>query len=425
MSPTTATHFLVRRDDLRSTRFVADEASSTPLEDGQVRLRVLSFALTANNITYAAFGDTMRYFDFFPAQDADWGRIPVWGFAEVSESRCPGVAAGERLYGYLPISTELVVTPTRVNDGGFVDGAPHRRELHAVYNQYLRCATDALYRADREAEQALLRPLFVTSFLIDDFIADNERFGARTVLLSSASSKTAYGTAFCLQQRRGTPQALQVVGLTSPGNVSFTETLGCYDRVLPYDALASLPADEPSLYVDFSGSATLRSAIHRHFNDRLTYSCAVGGTHWDDLGGAAGLPGPRPTLFFAPAQLKKRSADWGPAGLQQRIAAAWHAFMTPLTDPSHPWLKVERASGPEAITATYLELLDGRRTRAPATCCHRDGGAASSRRPTRRYRVTQPRKPSRGSAPHDPRNHRRRRTPPKLGHPAGLGCAVS
>jgi Protein of unknown function (DUF2855) len=366
MDPSPATQFLVKRNELRRTRFVADEVSMRALADGEVRLRVASFALTSNNITYAAFGESMRYFDFFPSPDAQWGRIPVWGFAEVAESRCTGVSVGERLYGYLPIGTHVIVSPVRVDARGFVDGVPHRRELHAVYNQYLRCASDPLYRNDREGEQALLRPLFVTSLLIDDFIVDNAGFGARNVLLSSASSKTAYGTAFCLSQRRGTLQALQVIGLTSPGNVEFSESLGCYDLVVPYDALPTLPSDVPTVYVDFSGGATLRGTIHRHFGDRLRYSCAVGGTHWDDLGGAGGLPGtgglpgPRPILFFAPAQIKKRSGDWGRDGLQQRIADAWHAFMATVADGPKPWLKVVWASGPEAITATYLELLDGK-----------------------------------------------------------------
>jgi hypothetical protein len=70
--------------------------------------------------------------------------------------------------------------------------------------------------------QALLRPLFITSWLIDDFLADNDFFGARVMLLSSASSKTAYGTAFQLAQRDG----IEVVGLTSPGNVAFCESPG-------------------------------------------------------------------------------------------------------------------------------------------------------------------------------------------------------
>ena len=359
MSVQTGSSFLVSRGDLRQTRVADDAAANAPLDPQAVRCRVDSFALTANNVTYAAFGETMKYWSFFPAADPLWGRIPVWGFANVVESNCEGIDPGERVYGYLPIGTHVVLRPERVNADGFVDGALHRRELHAVYNRYLRCATDPLYRADREAEQALLRPLFVTSFLIDDFLADNNYYGARTLLLSSASSKTAYGTAFCLGLRRATRGAVQVIGLTSPRNVAFCEDLQCYDRVIEYDALASLPPNVPALYVDFSGSAALRGTIHRHWADRLTYSCAVGGTHWDDLDSAGGLPGPRPTMFFAPAQIKKRGSDWGHAELQQRIAVAWHAFMVPVTDPHRPWLTVVRASGAEEVKRTYLELLDG------------------------------------------------------------------
>lgn len=37
------------------------EATTRPLAEGEARLSVDSFALTANNITYAAFGDAMRY----------------------------------------------------------------------------------------------------------------------------------------------------------------------------------------------------------------------------------------------------------------------------------------------------------------------------------------------------------------------------
>ena len=237
----------------------------------------------------------------------------------MTESRCDGIAVGERFYGYFSMATDVVLEPTCVNAAGFPGGAAHRRELHAVYNRYLRRSADSGYAAPCEAEQALLRPLFVTSLLIDDFLADNASFGASAVLLSSASSKTAYGTAFCLAQRRERGGA-KVIGLTSPGNVAFTLSLGCYDTVLTYDAVATLPAEVPTVYVDFSGNVGVRAGVHRHFGDPLTYSCAVCGTHRRDLGSGKGLPGPRPTLFFAPAQIKKRNADWGPAGLQQRIA---------------------------------------------------------------------------------------------------------
>jgi len=349
--------FHVDRDNLRSTRWVVSER--LPLADGAVRFRVDSFALTSNNITYAAFGESMNYWGFFPTGDATTGCIPVWGFADVIESRCDGVAIGERFYGYWPIADETVLEPTNVKPSGFVDGAAHRRELHAVYNQYTRCSNDPAYVVAQEAQQALLKPLFITSFLIDDFLADNDFFGARHVVMSSASSKTAYGTAFCTAQRRSGSSAVQVIGLTSPANLAFTQGLGCYDRVLGYGELTTLPASTPVVYVDFSGSAGLRASIHGHWTDELRYSCSVGGTHWDELGGGKGLPGPRPVLFFAPAQIKKRMADWGPGGLQQRLADAWRAFMQAVGNAEHPWLQVVRQHGRGAIETTYADLLGG------------------------------------------------------------------
>jgi hypothetical protein len=352
---------LVLRGDLQTTRWAPDGAAATgPLGEGAARFRIDGFALTANNISYAAFGEAMNYWRFFPADDDAWGRIPVWGFGTVVESRCEGVAPDERFFGYWPMASHAVLQPERVSSTGFVDGAAHRRDLHPAYNRYMACRTDPAYDPAHEAEQALLQPLFVTSFLIDDFLADNAFFGACSVILSSASSKTAYGTAFCLSRRRGTQPAVRTIGLTSAGNLGFASALGCYDEVLGYDEVPRLPADEPVVYVDFSGSAPLRSTVHGHFGDRLAYSCSVGGTHWHDLGSAKGLPGPRPVLFFAPAQSQKRAVDWGPAQLRARLAEAWSAFMQPVTHPTRPWLRVVRGQGPEAVEAVYRDLLDGR-----------------------------------------------------------------
>jgi hypothetical protein len=349
--------FVVERKNLAATRW--QRAETAMLADGEARFAIDCFALTANNVTYAAFGDAMNYWSFFPTGDASTGCIPVWGFAEVTESRCEGVAVGERVYGYWPMASEVTLQPVRCNEAGFVDGAAHRRELPAVYNHYLRCLADPGYSAAQEAQQALLRPLFITSFLIDDFLADNAFFGARSVLLSSASSKTAYGTAFCLARRRGSADAVKILGLTSAANLAFTQRLGCYDQVRAYDAVATLPIT-PTVYVDFSGSSPVRAAVHTRFGESLAYSCAVGGTHWSELGGGKGLPGPKPTLFFAPAQIKKRYADWGPAVVQQRLAQAWVEFMQPVSAARRPWLKVVRGRGATPIESTYAALLAGR-----------------------------------------------------------------
>ena len=356
----------VGRKNPRLSRIIDDPQSPArrPLAGGEARLRIHSFALTSNNITYAAFGDAMKYWDFFPTDDPAWGCIPVWGFAEVVESSVEAVPVGARCYGYWPMGRYLVVTPSRVRKQGFDDGAAHRAGLAAVYNQMQFCAADPAYKVEQEAQQALLRPLFITSFLIDDFLADAQHFGAKQVLLSSASSKTAFGTAFCLSLRRGRADGTHVIGLTSPGNLDFCRSLGCYDEVLTYDALPTLARDTPSVYVDFAGTTALRAAVHEHFGDALRYSCSVGGTHWDELGGARGLPGPRPTLFFAPSQIAKRLAPppegWGPAGFQARTAQAWTDFMRPVNDPAAPWLRVRSASGTQAALDALQALLDGK-----------------------------------------------------------------
>jgi hypothetical protein len=356
--------FLVSRRDLHAVRLAPDPdaPAARTLADGEARLAVAHFALTANNITYAAFGEAMKYWQFFPTGDAAWACVPVWGFATVVESRAAGVEVGTRVYGFLPMGTHLVVQPSRAGAHGFADAAAHRAELAAVYNQYVACATDPGYEAAREGQQAVLRPLFTTSFLIDDFLADDAFFGARQVLLSSASSKTAYGTAFCLARRSVRPR---VVGLTSPANLGFTRSLGCYDTVLPYADVGDLDPAAPTVYVDFAGDAALRRSIHEHFGAALAYSCAVGGTHWSELGGAGGLPGPKPTLFFAPAQVKKRSAPppagWGREGLQQRIGDAWRVFLQRVDGGAdRPWLTIRSARGAAAVEQAYLALLDGR-----------------------------------------------------------------
>ncbi|HZF83732.1 MAG TPA: DUF2855 family protein, partial [Burkholderiaceae bacterium] len=97
------TEFIVRKASLPEARLHTRE--DTPLATGQVRVGIDTFALTSNNITYAAFGDAMSYWQFFPTAEEGWGQVPVWGFGRVVQSLHPGVAVGERLYGYFPMAS--------------------------------------------------------------------------------------------------------------------------------------------------------------------------------------------------------------------------------------------------------------------------------------------------------------------------------
>ena len=240
-----------------------------PLAEGEARMRVDLFSLTANNVTYGAMGDFLKYWNFYPTADAGWGRVPVWGFATAIESRSPSVAVGERVYGYLPMSDTFTLTPGERKHGSFAETAPHRAGLAPVYNSYVLNAGDPLYAAETEALQVLFRPLFTTSFLIDDFIAEAGYFGAKQVIFSSASAKTAYAAAQLMKARGD----VKVIGLTSPSNVAYTKELGFYDEVIAYDGVAQMDGSAPSVFIDIAGNAGVREAVHSKFADKLTYSC--------------------------------------------------------------------------------------------------------------------------------------------------------
>jgi hypothetical protein len=340
--------FEVRRYDLHECR-VLDAAAPEP-EPGQAVLAVSTFGLTTNNITYAAMGDAMSYWDFFPAEQG-WGRIPVWGFGDVASSRHDGLEQGSRIFGYLPPSTHLLVTPERIGGRGFVDASPHRAKLPSAYNTYTRVKADPMYDSAHEDEQMLLWPLFFTSFLIDDFLDENEFFESGAVVLSSASSKTALALAFLVDRRDG----VEVIGLTSPSRVEFVERTAVYGRVVPYDEVRSLP-EARAIYVDMSGDAAVRDAVHGHYGDSLAHSAVVGMTHRERMGGTEGLVGPRPEFFFAPDRVTKRRQDWGREGLDKRVSEAWRPFV----EWTAGWLEVAHSNGPEAVRSAYLELLDGR-----------------------------------------------------------------
>jgi len=347
-----ALDFLVRKQDLRDARFAPGAASpATELAPGQVLFRVDRFALTANNVTYGAVGDALGYWRFYPAPEG-FGRIPVWGFADVVRSRCDGVAAGDRCFGYWPISTHTVLAPTRVTPAGFVEGAPHRSDLPPFYNQYDRVADPSVARR-HEPLLAIFRPLFGTSFLLHDFLSEQAWFGARTLVVSSASSKTALGLAWLASgERRG---LAEIVGLTSAANRGFVERTGYFDRVASYDEIDALDAASPSVVVDIAGNTRVLAAVHRRLEGALRHSCRVGAAHWEARADAGPLPGPAPVLFFAPDQAKKRSEEWGAAGFAQKVGARMFGFF----DAASKWLRLVEGRGEDAVLRSYRAYVDG------------------------------------------------------------------
>ena len=333
------TELLIDRADLSRARLATREAV---VAEGQAAFAVESFALTANNVTYAAHGVDMRYWDFYPAP-AGHGIVPVWGFGRCVESRVEGLAVGSRYYGYWPFADAAVLTVAKLSPRGFVDAAEHRCELAKVYNGF---ASLVPAMAD-EARYALFRPLFLTSLLLDLAFAG----GADTLLLASASSKTALGLAQ-LARARGTAR---VVGLTSPHNRAFVEATGYYDEVASYADVATMTLAGSVAFADFAGNGAVRAAVHARFADALTRTLVIGDTHWDIGGGTERLPGPRPEGFFAPTILQEQIATHGQAAFDAQIDAKWTAFVA----STAAWLRIEDVDGLSSGQAAWTRLVSG------------------------------------------------------------------
>ena len=348
-----ALDFRVRRDDWSRCEFVTNELSLEPPAGG-VLFKVDRFALTANNITYAVAGDMLDYWGFFPA-DEGWGRIPVMGFADVLASSHPAVALGERVFGFFPMSRHLLIEAEREGESVIIDASPHRSAHALFYRQYTPVASDPLYQAvggaEREDALMIFRGLFMTSFLADDYLAESDFGGAREVVVISASSKTAIALAWALSRRDG----VSVTGLTSPGNREFTEGLGCYDKVVTYDALDEIDDGCQLGFVDMAGNADVLRSLHERCGDNVKFSLQIGVTHWREAGEIANLPGATPEFFFAPTQAEKRLADWGGAGFQAAVGGALAEFL----DWTDGWLQLRRGTGRQAVEQVYRDTLKG------------------------------------------------------------------
>jgi hypothetical protein len=339
----------VRKDNWGETRIVQADLDAA-LADNEVVLRVDRMALTANNISYAGAGDALGYWGFFPAEEG-WGRIPAMGWADVVASAHPEIEVGERVWGFFPFGTHLKILAGETGPGGFQDVSPHRADYAPVYARFDRAAANPIYEADREDQDSLLRGLFMTSWLVEDFMDVNDAFGAGVCLITSASSKTSIALGHCVKKRG----KLASIGITSPGNVAFCEGLDCYDRVVTYADVSTLDAGEAAVIVDMAGSAGVLSDLHNHFGDNMKYSCRVGATHYEEMGAVEGLPGATPEFFFAPGHIQTRSAEMGAAELMIKLGTDYLGFRS----GSDAWLQIERHCGADAVRETYLRVLTG------------------------------------------------------------------
>jgi hypothetical protein len=317
------------------------------LAPGEVRLTLERFALTSNNISYALGGDFLDYWGFFPAE-AGWGRLPAMGYGIVSESANPDIAVGGRYFGFFPVGNEHIVQAQLSRDG-FIDAGAHREKHAMAYRAF-----DKVSDTEGENDNAMLifRGLFMTSFLAEDFLREQNFFEATEVVITSASSKTSIALAHCLRANSN----MRVIGLTSDANIDFVTSIGDYHDVATYSEISTLNALVPTVVVDMAGNPEVLASVHAHFGESLKYSCSIGATHWDQTSHRVDISGPKPQFFFAPSQLSKRGKEWGREDLNNRLETALNTFI----EGSKEWLRIEHLRGADAVSKTYSQLVAGK-----------------------------------------------------------------
>ncbi|RDB30096.1 hypothetical protein Hypma_014145 [Hypsizygus marmoreus] len=368
-----------------------------------VLIKVDRFGFSANNITYQALGEHphFRYFDFNTTPQTDsvspktHGIFPVWGFGTILKSTHPKIHEGERVYGYFAPTRYLLVpvSPADVNKHAFYVPRPHLPPDRRPYNQILRCTADPQYSPNPMTEDLtmLYRPLFWTSYWCEDWLfSSNYRRGASLILISSASSKTAFCLAYLIKKRisrKEISRNVKVIGLTSKRNLQFTQNLGHYDEVLEYGSFTSGRAfstgmDKRWIYVDVASNEQLNNRILAHFaspySGKLAGCTILGLTNLSPASSAADTVDwtsntltlaptsdgsdtdsissfwPKFENFFMPEWLEVRKHQLSIAEIFSRQNQAWKELMANCVG----WVQIERIYGGAAVKKAYEDVAN-------------------------------------------------------------------
>lgn len=344
MTRTDRWDLLFEVDDLAVSQ--VRSAPAAELGAGEVRLAVERFGLSTNNVTYARLGASiMPYWKAFPAPEG-YGRVPVWGFAVVEESRHPEIAEGTRVYGFLPTSSHVVVAARKTPDG-FDDVGTDRSFMHPWYRTYREVPAASTW----DSRTALLRPLFPAAFTFDEFLVRNNTFGAGTVVITSASTKTAVALAARLARRPN----IATLAVTSAENVAWVSELDRYDAVTSYEALSPGDVHGAAVLADFTGALPRLSLVYSRLRGALVHTALVGYTNpgaqilWPELSD------PDPAVFFCPEHEEHAVAEEG----REAYFSRYHAAERDLVESSTRWLTVRDHVGPEAAAEVFSALSKG------------------------------------------------------------------
>lgn len=346
---------IVGRDDLR--RCEVHRVAVPETGDKEALVQIETFGLSSNNITYLALGDSLPYRQFFPVPEElpaeGWVCPPVWGVASVLESNSALLNGGEKVYGFFPAARFATLRPVEATTAGFRVERPGIPAQLAFYHHYGVLGRDPFYLPEQEAMMVVMRPLFLTGLLLEDYLRETGFAGAERVAVSSAASKTAFSFSSAFRRSGGA----ELVGLSSVAGRAAAEGFDVYDRVVVYEEIDSLAADRPLVYVDISGSVAIRQLMKSHFGDTLRLILSVGLTHWADghYGSEHAADEVPAQVFFAPGWSTRRVKQKGRAFLAH-LVTGWREQMASVDNH----FRVTREAGADAVAASWRAFAEGR-----------------------------------------------------------------
>ncbi|BFM08510.1 DUF2855 family protein [Halioxenophilus aromaticivorans] len=319
---------------------------------GSMLVRLERFGFSSNNLASAlAPGLASVWPQAFPA-GTDRLRLPVWGVAQVVAANQAVFEPGACFFGCFPMTRFALIDPSMEPLERYGIGAD---QLLNPTGGHLPVPADTQSGCYNAVDlQIMLRPLLMAAFMVMEELKESQFWHAQQIVVTCASSKTAMGLGYFLQQHfaeRSDGPSPQVIGLTAQSNVNFVRKHGHFDKVLSYEQFRAMD-EADTVLVDFSGNFSVQRMLVYYLKQHLIHAYALGAAHWDEV--ASGELAMSCEYFSALDfyyQRHARSKDLN-YRFQQLWPNACGAFIK--------WLKPQLVEGPDRVRWVYEQVLAGK-----------------------------------------------------------------
>ncbi|CAB9501277.1 Protein of unknown function (DUF2855) [Seminavis robusta] len=409
--------FVTEKSSKKTLELLQSPSNSSPT--AEIKFKILSAGLTANNKFYLDFGEKapFNFFKCYPVGDKDTSIIdpkneatsdtladtyvhpPVWGLCQVIESKVEGVAEGTVYRAMLPLGAHVEFEKAHLEpktDNLVV----HRPTTNPAYNAFIPIPPNSVCHPSSEATCAVALTCFpgiVTGFGLYFELQRKNFYGDRdTIVITSASSKVALALALYLKHNQ---HGKKIIGYTSDKHRGFVEGTKLYDTILGYDdALPAEAGPNSAVCVDISGKGT----VFQNNQDKIAKLLVVGNS--------SGSPEKESTFanfsFFATVKMiltmtmifptwvtnalntkqdlylifvtvEALTKDWGTDKYLKTLEDYTKLFCTAAKD----WgVKVRDCGSEESIQQAFQEIVEG--TVPPSECVVVDVAKAVEHRKT-------------------------------------------